>query len=72
MGWSSGTSLMEVIIETIQENVGDPDKRRYMYADIIPAFIDADWDNVDEVMGIDPEFDDEAKRILTPMGFDFD
>lgn len=62
MGWSSGTTIVEKMIDIIQENVGDPDKRFYMYLDVIDVFENADWDNIDEVMGKDPEFDRAAKQ----------
>ncbi len=63
MGWSSGTPLVEKMIDMIQENVGDPDKRFYMYLELIEAFEDADWDNIDEVIGLDPEFDRAANQL---------
>ena len=72
MGWSSGTSLVKKMIDIIQENVGDPDKRFYMYIDLINAFEDHDWDNVDEAMGLDPEFDRAAKQIHPDWDWEWD
>lgn len=63
MGWASGSSLVRQLIATIQENVGDPDLRLYIYTDLINAFEDADWDTQDEAMGIDEEFDRAIYQI---------
>lgn len=57
MGWSSGTSLMEAVIVAIQANVPDEEVRYNLYEEIVDAFQDADWDNLDEVAGIDPAYD---------------
>lgn len=57
MGWASGSTLMNRIITVIQENVGDPDKRYYIYEGIVDAMQDADWDTLDECLGKDPEYD---------------
>lgn len=57
MGWSSGTSLMEAVIVAIQANVPDEEVRYNLYEEIVDAFQDADWDNLDEVVGIDPAYD---------------
>lgn len=72
MGWSSGTTIVEKMIDIIQENVGDPDKRFYMYLEMIEVFEDADWDNIDEVMGKDEEFDRAAKQLHPDWDWEVD
>lgn len=68
MGWSSGTSLVRRVIKATMANVEDSAVRQRLYVEIIRAFEDADWDNVDEAMGDDPAFDD-AVRTLYPDWF---
>lgn len=63
MGWGSGSSLMSEVVGIIEENVGDPDKRFYMYIDLINAFEARDADTLDECMGIDPEYDRAFKQV---------
>jgi len=57
MGWSSGTSLFEHVIETVKFHVPDFDTRYSMYVELVSAFEAHDWDNLDEVVGIDPAYD---------------
>jgi len=57
MGWSSGTTLFEHVIETVQFHVPDFDTRYNMYVELVSAFQARDWDNLDEVVGIDPAYD---------------
>jgi hypothetical protein len=57
MGWSSGTTLFEHVIETVQFHVPDFDTRYNMYVELVSAFGAHDWDNLDEVVGIDPAYD---------------
>jgi hypothetical protein len=66
MGWSSGTSIMEAIISTIEDNVDDLAIKRSLYCDIILAFEEADWDNIDEVIGISEVFDEVAADVQQP------
>jgi len=58
MGWSSGTPLFATILEVVQENVTNPDIRKKIYLPILSAFEDADWNNVEECLDIDPVFDE--------------
>ena len=64
MGWSSGTTLMEQVIGTVQSYVPDADIRYKMYVELVEAFQDADWDNLDEVTGKDPAYD----KMYAEMG----
>lgn len=57
MGWSSGSRLMGDVIDALKDNVPEQDIRENIYAAIIPAFEDADWDTQDECMGEDDAFD---------------
>ena len=73
MGWSSGTSLIRKLIVSINRNIlNDSNANRtvtLIYIDMITAFEEADWDNLDEVIGIDSRFDD-AVRWLYPNYFE--
>jgi len=70
MGWSSGSSLVIDMIEIVEEFV--PKKNRVeFYRDMIPAFEERDWDNLDEAMGISEYFDKAAKE-LHPKFFEED
>lgn len=64
MGWSSGSELFDKIIEAVQPAVHDEAAREAIYANIIPAFEDQDWDTQDECMGKDPAFDKALKKLL--------
>lgn len=57
MGWSGGSSIAEPVIKKIREQVPEGRIRRRIYRVLLDALTDADWDNVDEVLGLDPEFD---------------
>jgi hypothetical protein len=58
MGWSSGTGLFSLIMDTLVANVPDKETRKELYRDIIDAFMDHDWDNLDECRDIDPAYDE--------------
>lgn len=64
MGWSSGTRIVEELIWTVEENVKDSNVRKNLYADIIDAFQSADWDNIDEVLGLSDDFDEIANGVI--------
>lgn len=66
MGWSGGSRLFKRVIETMQENVDDDETREAIYIDLIEAFEDADWDTLDECIGIDPVYD----QILKDNGWE--
>jgi hypothetical protein len=63
MGWCGGSSLMEILIDSLKKNVKDAKKRIAIYEDMIRAFMDEDWDTVDECIGMDPAFDAALKRV---------
>lgn len=58
MGWSSGTELVEEIATAIKAYVGDADIKRKLYDALVSAAITQDWDNEDEVKGMDPILDE--------------
>lgn len=64
MGWASGSRLMDVIIKQLLENVGDPDKRFYMYIDFINELSNMDCDTLHECLNIDPEYDRAYKHFF--------
>ena len=63
MGWSSGTRLVGAMIETASNHISNVNERENFYYEMIQHFEDADWDNIDEVLGDDPVFDAAAKRL---------
>lgn len=63
MGWSSGSTLMGSLIDSLQKNVKQAKKRTLVYKDMIQAFMDEDWDTIDECIGDDPAFDAALKDI---------
>lgn len=60
MGWASGSELARPIIQAVKDNVTDNEARRRIYVALLNAFRDADWDTIDEAMGIDHAFDEVA------------
>ena len=63
MGWGSGTGLMAEVIYAVDEYVESEEVRTKVYTLLIQAFEDRDWDGIDEMMGIDPAFDQAARKI---------
>lgn len=61
MGWSSGTTLFREVINTTKAVVKEHGARMALYRGFIAAFEDADWDNLDEVMGIDDAYDEVVR-----------
>ncbi len=57
MGWAGGSELMNVIIVAVKDNVPAFPLRERIYAPIIAAFDNQDWDTQDECLGLDPAFD---------------
>jgi hypothetical protein len=57
VGWARGTDLVRRIVRVVRDTVSDPATRRAIYAELIDAFQDADWDTEDEARGLDPVFD---------------
>ena len=58
MGWASATPLFEIIIKEAMVAIPDDKARSKFYGPVLDAFCDADWDCVDECLGIDQAFDD--------------
>ena len=57
MGWASGSEVAQTIIETVQAEVEDPKARQRIYAGVIRALENHDWDTQDECLGEDAAFD---------------
>jgi len=58
MSWKSGSSLASELIESIKENVALKDARTLVYFDLIEIFEAADYDTLEDCLGIDHAFDD--------------
>lgn len=65
MGWSGGSRLFSNIIDVLQREISDSEKRQAIYWDLIQEFENEDWDTLDECMGEDPAYD-LAVRELHP------
>jgi hypothetical protein len=71
MGWSSGSGLFDDVIEAVKEHVPDDAARKNIYAKLIGAFEEHDWDTEEECLGKDPMFD-AALRERHPGLYDGD
>lgn len=63
MGWSSGSSLFDDVIQILKDKVEDIPLREEIYMQMIPAFEGADCDTLDECMGRDIAFDSVFKKL---------
>lgn len=57
MGWASGSRLFNKVIAAVQPVVPDFEARKSLYASLVEAFRDHDWDTLDECVGKDPAYD---------------
>ena len=62
MGWSSGSELFSIVIDSVKKRLPD-NERRELYVELIPAFEDMDWDTQDECMGKDPMYEAALKEL---------
>lgn len=69
MGWSSGTSLFERIAERLKNTVRNEELRTEIYIILIDEFEDDDWDNIDEVTGIDSSLDKAIRELYPDFEF---
>jgi hypothetical protein len=60
MGWASGSDIMESVICAVAAEVKDFDAKYRIYKEVYADMRNADWDTVDECLGIDPAFDQVA------------
>lgn len=58
MGWSSGSRIFNGIIDAVKLEVADKEARKRIYEPIIEAFVDQDWDTLDECIGRDEAYDE--------------
>ena len=63
MGWASGSSLMDEIIDAAVEVGIDDVTRKEFYEKIIEAFEDQDCDTLQECEGKDTAFDAAIKAV---------
>lgn len=63
MGWSSGTSIAITIIDSVYDNVSDPQVREKIYIPIIEEMLDKDWDNYADCWNIDEAFNNALKKL---------
>lgn len=63
MGWSSGSRIMNKVIDVVSLHVADFESRKSIYTPIIEALEDGDWDTQDESLGKDGAFDCALKDL---------
>jgi hypothetical protein len=63
MGWASGSSPYDFIIEELKECVPDEALRPKIHESLIRAFEEHDWDTQDECVGQDPAFDAALEKL---------
>lgn len=66
MGFSSFSPNAKRLMEIIRDNVDDNEVKDVIFKDFISIFEDMDFDNIDELTGIDPVLD----AIIYPDDFD--
>lgn len=64
MGWASGSSLFNDIINALMTEGVPPETRYFIYKSLIVSFQDHDWDTEDECEGTDPAFDRALKELF--------
>jgi len=57
MGWSSGSEIAQVVIETVKKEVECPKTRLRIYKKFLAVMESHDWDCQYEAEGIDEVFD---------------
>lgn len=67
MGWSSGSSLFNSVIKVIKPNIADKKKRVEIYKELIVAFVDSDWDTLDECLGADDAYDEAVDELYPDL-----
>ncbi|MFP5446681.1 MAG: hypothetical protein ACLGIY_24435 [Betaproteobacteria bacterium] len=70
MGWSSASSIMDAVIESVSANVSDEAARQAIYEPIIEVLLDGDWDTEDECLGQDAAFDAALREVYEQQGRD--
>jgi hypothetical protein len=64
MGWSSGSTLIEELIQIIDETISKYDERVNLYTEVIKAFENYDADGLDECVGSwSPAFDEAYYEV---------
>lgn len=63
MGWASGSSLMDSVIDAAKSAIDDRELRIGFYKKVINAFEAHDWDTQNECEGRDDAFDEALYEI---------
>lgn len=58
MGWSSGSEIMNAVIEAVRDEVKNKEKRKLIYKPVLEILENSDWDTQDESIGLDAAFDE--------------
>lgn len=58
MGWSSGSEIMNAVIEAVRDEVKNKEKRKAIYLPVLDMLENNDWDTQDESIGLDAAFDE--------------
>ncbi len=67
MGWSGGSSLMNVIINSVKKHIISPGLRVRIYQPIVDAFNAQDWDTQAECIGKDVAFDEVLREAKSDV-----
>lgn len=62
MGFNTGSSIARPVIEATLANVPDPKARKAIYLALAAELNALDWDTQDEVLGLDPVWDELSKK----------
>jgi hypothetical protein len=63
MGWGSGSSLFNDLIDALNDADCDDAQRYAIYSKMVDAFTDHDWDTLDECVGKDDQYDKVFREI---------
>lgn len=71
MGWGGGGEIAAGIVNTVEDIVTHHGDRVRIYKGVILTLEGADWDQLDETVGLSSAFDDALEELYPEM-FDFE
>lgn len=69
MGWTGGIDIMDSIVECLQKEIEDADKRKNIYIKIIKILEGEDWDTLCECQNKDKAFKKAVKELYPEWEF---
>ena len=58
------TKLVEDIVRVLHDEVNDEDRRRSIYLELIPVFIEHEVDDLEEALGYDDSYDEAYEEAI--------